>query len=409
MRGRTEFDRRRLLAGVLSGVTAAGLGQPVTAAETGAANWLDRQFSVPPSGPTPAQPPPLQSRTLIPPQFDQFREHDPFVAGLRPHRDGGMRLGLSRPVETSDGTRQVIHNYGHGGAGMTLSFGSAEQVVDLIHQVLNKQAAPSIPPIAILGAGVIGLTTALAIKTRWPDVTITIYAATCDPAKTTSFKAGGMFAPISTIPEYHGNARRAELQRTIDRSQTRIAQLARNGQGARLGLLRRPTYSFLSRGGNVRLTMGNATRPALAYETWLIDPTVLLPALRGDLEARGVAFITRRLDTLADVYALPQPIIVNCTGLGARDLFTDTALEGRRGHLVVLKNDAKLDYLLNSWCGSGTRYLFARSSDIVIGGTQRHDETAPEFDPSDPSDQRACDRILRSARSLFEKGPIRCS
>ena len=135
---------------------------------------------------------------------------------------------------------------------------------------------------------------------------------------------------------------------------------------------------------------------------------MLLPALCAELASQGVAFVTRSIGSQGEVYALAQPIIVNCTGLGARDLFADTALEGRRGHLVVLKNAAKLDYLLNSWCGSGTRYLFARSNDIVIGGSQRHDETAPEFDPADASDQRACDRILRSARSLFEKGPIRC-
>ena len=32
---------------------------------------------------------------------------------------------------------QVIHNYGHGGCGVTLSWGCAKQVVDLVHKYKN--------------------------------------------------------------------------------------------------------------------------------------------------------------------------------------------------------------------------------------------------------------------------------
>ncbi len=45
-------------------------------------------------------------------------------AGLRPFREGGVRLEADR---TSSG-RRVIHNYGHGGSGFTVSWGCAEAV-----------------------------------------------------------------------------------------------------------------------------------------------------------------------------------------------------------------------------------------------------------------------------------------
>ena len=48
--------------------------------------------------------------------------------GLRPFRKSGVRLERN---ELRDG-RKVIHNYGHGGAGFTLSWGCAREVVDLI-------------------------------------------------------------------------------------------------------------------------------------------------------------------------------------------------------------------------------------------------------------------------------------
>lgn len=49
--------------------------------------------------------------------------------GLRPFRRTGIRLEAGR---LGDG-RTVIHNYGHGGAGFTLSWGCAQEVLQLVH------------------------------------------------------------------------------------------------------------------------------------------------------------------------------------------------------------------------------------------------------------------------------------
>lgn len=54
---------------------------------------------------------------------------DPVRAGLRPFRTGNVRL------ETEPGTR-IIHNYGHGGAGVTLSWGCARDTAQLIEHLL---------------------------------------------------------------------------------------------------------------------------------------------------------------------------------------------------------------------------------------------------------------------------------
>ena len=55
--------------------------------------------------------------------------------GLRPFRKSGVRLGRDR---LRDG-RIVIHNYGHGGAGFTLSWGCAREVVNLGHYDLRQR------------------------------------------------------------------------------------------------------------------------------------------------------------------------------------------------------------------------------------------------------------------------------
>ena len=55
--------------------------------------------------------------------------HEPVRAGLRPYRRQNVR------VELEEGTR-IVHNYGHGGSGVTLSWGCAAEVVALAGQAL---------------------------------------------------------------------------------------------------------------------------------------------------------------------------------------------------------------------------------------------------------------------------------
>ncbi len=52
--------------------------------------------------------------------------------GLRPFREGGVRLQIE------PGGR-IVHNYGHGGAGVTLSWGCADEVADLADALLAQQ------------------------------------------------------------------------------------------------------------------------------------------------------------------------------------------------------------------------------------------------------------------------------
>ncbi|APT11229.1 FAD-dependent oxidoreductase [Mycobacterium avium] len=62
----------------------------------------------------------------------QLDDLDPVRVGLRPVRPGGVR------VETQPGT-PIVHNYGHGGAGVTLSWGCAHEVADLAYEALANR------------------------------------------------------------------------------------------------------------------------------------------------------------------------------------------------------------------------------------------------------------------------------
>ena len=355
--------------------------------------------------------PPLRSITA--PDFTALSEQSPYVAGIRPYREGGVRLTIDAPVEAHGRSRTVIHNYGHGGAGMTLSFSSADTVRGFVERLQEtKFGAAGLPDVAVIGAGVIGLTTAHALITRWPSLKISIYAQECDVTRTTSYLAGGQFALASSLPEYRSSAEQALLDRLLESSERVVVELGRKGLHARYGIARRTSYSLdpENGGGNVRLKLGSRIAGARQYDSWLIDPTRMLPALRQELVSRGVQFVPRTFASEADLYSLDENLIVNCMGFGAKAVTRDARLEGRRGHLVVLQNAQKLNYFLNSWCGdAGLRYLFARHDDIVIGGTAHKDFDGNGFDPTDAGDVRAVERLLRSARSVFESGSTRCA
>src|SRR5215831_3334937 len=103
------------------------------------------------------------------------------IAGLRPYRPSGF---VVRPENLGD--TLVIHNYGHGGAGITLSWGTAKLAVD---QIPSGHRGP----IGVLGCGAVGLATARLLQERgWA---VTIYAKDLPP-NTTSNIAGGQWSPV---------------------------------------------------------------------------------------------------------------------------------------------------------------------------------------------------------------------
>ena len=84
------------------------------------------------------------------------------VVGLRPYRPSGFRVEREQIGDTA-----VVHNYGHGGGGITLSWGSSKLAVDL--------GAPGhVGSVAVLGSGVIGLTTARMLQDEGFEVSQTL-------------------------------------------------------------------------------------------------------------------------------------------------------------------------------------------------------------------------------------------
>lgn len=315
--------------------------------------------------------------------------------GFRPYREPGFVVRGERL-----GDKIVIHNYGHGGAGITLSWGSSMLALRELPDIADKRAV-------VLGGGVMGLTTArLLLERGWQ---VTLYARDLPP-NTTSDIAGGMWAPTSVFQSgAESPAFRAQLDEALRLSHARFVASLGKGQGVSW----RENYHFSSSGPTVPYYFQNwpqyyrdtaflppdqqpfGAAHTLRVLALFIEPNIWLPQLLTALQADGVRIVQRALSDRGDVLALPEPVIFNCTGLGAATLFDDTALLPVRGQLALLPPDARIDYNTHGG-GMGLMYMFPRSDALVLGGT--FERGATHLEPDDDTTRR----IIGQHATLFE-------
>ncbi|MFL5308029.1 MAG: FAD-dependent oxidoreductase [Polyangia bacterium] len=313
------------------------------------------------------------------------------VAGIRPFRRTGPRIERQEL-----GGRTVVHNYGHGGAGFTLSWGSAAAAADLVGDAGDRAA-----PIAVLGAGVVGLSTARILLERgWR---VRLYAREFPP-NTTSDVAGAEWSP-DIVDRGVGPAARARFDRLLVSSWRRLQPLI----GARWGIARRSIYEADDvASGLDDLPAGLVAPPrrlaslpfapahrGRVYQTLLIEPPIYLSRLVEALRHGGAVLERRSFSTADQLRALPERVVVNCMGVGAGAVFGDAAVVPIRGQLVHLRPQP-LSYLLDHPAG----YLVPRTDALVVGGSFEQGASDARTDPA------TCARILDEARRFFA-GPSR--
>lgn len=101
----------------------------------------------------------------------------------------------------------------------------------------------------------------------------------------------------------------------------------------------------------------------------------------------GGHIVMRKFETPRELAALGEPIVINCTGLGARDLFGDRELLPLKGQLTVMVLQPEVNYHTNGGVrttpGSLGIHMMARSDGIVLGGTSQRDVWTLEPDEAE--------------------------
>jgi len=332
------LDRRRMLqgAGMVGGVGLLGLEGCASLAQSSA--W-------PPS-----------RRTFAPVRASEDRLFDVTVC-LRPFRAAGPRLDTEQVGDTL-----VVHNYGHGGSGWSLSWGSSTLAV-------QKAMASSPAEVAVLGCGALGLTSAILAQKAGAQVTI--YARDWLP-ETRSSRATGSWTPDSRI------ALTDKAAPGFPALWEQMARISFKTYRSYLGLPGSPVE------WNDRYILSDAPRPAPSplapgeldfaeYGDRIRDitpastpapigstpfPTPFVRHFSGmmfniadyghtlltDFRLAGGKIVRAEFHSPSELTALKQKVVINCPGYGARALWKDESIVPVRGQIAWLIPQPEVDY-----------------------------------------------------------------
>lgn len=228
--------------------------------------------------------------------------------------------------------------------------------------------------VIVVGGGVIGLTTAVTLAER--GLRVRVWSR--DPAgATTSAVAGALWWPYRIEPaERVGDWSLATLAVYEELSgapeETGVRRVAGLHGGERLAAL-----GDWSAGLKDAAEVPEGLRVTLP----LLDMPVHLAWLERRLAAAGGA-VERRAVTGFGEAAERSPVVVNCTGLGARELVPDAGVRPVRGQLVAVENPGIEEWYTEADPASAaTTYFFPQPGRLVLGGTAEADDQRTEPDP----------------------------
>lgn len=277
----------------------------------------------------------------------------------RPFRAAGPRIEAERI-----GRRTVVHNYGHGGAGWSLSWGSAARALELLQATGERD-------IAVIGCGAIGLTT--AVTAQRAGLRVRIYARERPPDVSSSF-ATGVWTPDSRVCAAAGASPEFERQwEAMARTSFRVYQTLLGlpgapvewhegyalsdvpfGPGAGRKAEGEPGYAALESRllGDLRpvsqsLAAGEhpfAAAFAARYSMLGFNIGALSRLLLDDFRGNGGELETRTFDSPRQFAGLREKVVVNATGYGARQLLGDESIVPIRGQTTRLIPQPEVTY-----------------------------------------------------------------
>lgn len=232
----------------------------------------------------------------------------------------------------------------------------------------------------VLGAGVSGLTCAVRLIEAGLDVEVW---AEKSGVHTTSAVAAAIWYAYNVGP-------REKVDRWALESYAQFRALARDassGVTMRRGveLLPEddvaPDWRTALDGFRVLPRVAGAHRTAFEYVVPVVEMPLYLAHLERLLHRGGARIVERSVASLDDALAA-SPLVVNCTGLGARALASDHDLHPIRGQVVRVERCGIEQFLLDDYNPRGLTYVVPRSRDCVLGGTADDDveDTTPDED-----------------------------
>jgi glycine/D-amino acid oxidase-like deaminating enzyme len=307
---------------------------------------------------TPPPPPaPILRGPRLPPIRAEVDRLFDLTVCLRPFRAQGPRIEAEQV-----GRKTIVHNYGHGGSGWSLSWGSATLA-------LRIALAGNPKTLAVVGCGALGITTAILAQEAGLKVTICARDLLLDAR---SARATGSFTPDSRI------ALTDKAAPGFGEMWEEMTRISFKRYRRYLGLpgdpvvwsdryylgdppdrpappVPSPALDFMELRSRVRdimphsVEMADEESPFPGHKvrrnaTMTFNIADYGHTLIGDFLARGGRIERREFRVLSELATLREDVVVNCTGYGARALCKDESVVPVRGQIGWLIPQPEVTY-----------------------------------------------------------------
>lgn len=245
--------------------------------------------------------------------------------------------------------------------------------------------------VLVIGSGVSGLTTALCLAQAGHVVRVRTAAP---PEETTSRAAGAIWGSTFAGPAdkvgHWASASLEAFRELASRPDTGVT-IASGTLASRSGEAP-PPHVFP--GVDVRpCDVPEGFAAGFKITIPVIDMPRYLDHLVARLEAAGVRIELRPVGSLHQA-AREAPVVVNCAGLGARELVSDPTLRPVRGQHVVLENPGLDEFFMTEPFGPAWTSWVPHRDRVVLGGVAQEDDWDTEPRSSDT------EGILKRCREL---------
>ncbi|XP_076619516.1 D-aspartate oxidase-like [Colletes latitarsis] len=243
--------------------------------------------------------------------------------------------------------------------------------------------------VAVVGAGIIGTTTALAVKTAFPRLQVHVIADEFSPDTTGDGSAGFWSpylledTPLDKIDSWAGITHRW------------LETLWKSGLSSETGVSLVPAYRVTSdpkgyiesswtklvygahRMTRIELEKLNEEHKSKYTDGWMFvtytaEPVRLLPWLTEKFLEAGGKLFRRKVHALHELIDEGYDLIINCSGLGARTLVDDNTVTSVRGQVArVTASWTMHAFLMDDDDGN---YVIPNIDHTVLGGTHQYND-----------------------------------
>ncbi|XP_071484104.1 D-aspartate oxidase-like [Diadema antillarum] len=282
----------------------------------------------------------------------------------------------------------------------------------------TTQAMRSRRRVCVVGAGVIGLASAVNIVENIPGVAVTVVAEKFSSPDITSCVSGGLWHGRDSI----GGTPRDRLIKWSRETWNHNIALMKTPEGSKAGIQFIHVYRMCPQTVTPDIPESHwwkddvfgyhmmapyqverlfpGYKGAFSYLSTITDTTLYLPYLLNRFRTKGGQLVERRLGSLA-VLAGEYDVVVNCSGIGAKMLANDKHVQPVRGQILRVRAPMQTFCMLEEYSKHAKRdveadnYVLVRNGEVILGGTRQVNrwDTTPNKEDSE--------KIMRKTVRLF--------